>query len=491
MWTPRERIKHPLPVVTWPTADVASRSLLFSKLSLTSGLTLEERTWVPAMVPWRATDDGFVTDDVLEWYGRFADGEPGAIVVEATGIRDVPSGPLLRAGHDRFTPGLAKIADVVRRRSGGRTKLFIQLIDFLRVRRRPEPEKFFLRHLELDDALRARAAEAGIVGQDEPALRQALLALNLEGHAVQLQMILGDRNFESLARGFRDRVTDMHEPSVAELPRVLPELFATAARRAQQAGFDGIELHYAHAYTMASFLSALNTREDGYGGDITARARLPLEVFAAVRSAVGTGFTVGCRMLCDEIIEGGNHIEDAAEIAVRFGQAGMDFISLSTGGKFDDAKQPPVGEAVYPYTGQSGYECMPTTISDARGPFGRNIQKQSTIRAALRSAGLSTPVVVAGGISTFELAESVLQQGHGDIIGAARQSLADPDWFKKVRLGHGDEIRRCIYRNYCEALDQKHKQVTCQLWDKEPASGDATTKDGRRRLVAPPWSGHG
>ena len=67
-------------------------------------MTLESRTWVPAMVPWRATEEGFVTQNILDWYGRFAEGRPGAIVVEATGVRDIPSGPLLRIGHDRFIP---------------------------------------------------------------------------------------------------------------------------------------------------------------------------------------------------------------------------------------------------------------------------------------------------------------------------------------------------------------------------------------------------
>jgi len=79
------------------------------------------------MVPWRATGDGMVTEDVLEWYERFAEGQPGAIVVEATGIRDVPSGPLLRAGHDRFVPGLATLVERVRSASRGRTRLFLQL----------------------------------------------------------------------------------------------------------------------------------------------------------------------------------------------------------------------------------------------------------------------------------------------------------------------------------------------------------------------------
>ena len=109
------------------------------------------------MVPWRATEDGYVTDDVIDWYERFARGEPGAIVVEATGIRDVPSGPLLRIGHDRFLPGLRRLVEAVRTASHGRTRLFIQLIDFLAIRRRPEPAKFFERFLAGDAGASRRA----------------------------------------------------------------------------------------------------------------------------------------------------------------------------------------------------------------------------------------------------------------------------------------------------------------------------------------------
>src|SRR5580700_11379212 len=142
MWKPPEHIRHELPVLRAPSAEEASRARLFSPLALASGLTLRERTWVPAMVPWRATDDGFVTPAVLDWYGRFAEGEPGVIVVEATGIRDVPSGPLLRIGHDRFLDGLERLVRTVRDKSRGRTRLFIQIIDFLRIRKRPERERF-------------------------------------------------------------------------------------------------------------------------------------------------------------------------------------------------------------------------------------------------------------------------------------------------------------------------------------------------------------
>ena len=163
----------------------------------------------------------------------------------------------------------------------------------------------------------------------------------------------------------------------------------------------------------------------------------------------------------------------------------------SRGGKFDDAKQPAVGWAAYPYTGPSGYECMPQYISDTKGPFARNVEATTAIRKAIRVAGLQTPIVCIGGVHNFEMAEGMLASDACDIVGSARQSLADPDWFRKVHAGRGTEVRLCEFTNYCEGLDQKHKPVTCQLWDKsEIGPGVKTSADGKRRLVAPSWSLH-
>ncbi|MEM9598977.1 MAG: NADH:flavin oxidoreductase, partial [Acidobacteriota bacterium] len=402
MWKPPERIKHPLPEARWPSRAEASSSRWFSPVRI-GPLRLEERTWVPAMVPWRATEDGEVTDDVVDWYRRFAEGRPGALVVEATGIRDVPSGPLLRIGHDRFLPGLERLVAAVREASGGRTRVFIQIIDFLSIRRRPEPETYFRRYLRLTDQHRD-AVGGEVAARGDDAVRSALLAMDDDG----LRRALTPRELEALRFGYRERVTDVHLPHVQELPRVLPDLFADAADRARRAGFDGVELHFAHAYTMASFLSGLNTRQDGYGGSRENRVRLPLEILERVRGRVGGDTVVGCRILTEECIDGGSTVEDAEHYAVALAQGGMDFLSLSRGGKFEDAKQPRVGRAAYPYTGPSGYECMPTAISDAAGPFGRNFAAAGRVRRAVRSAGLGTPVVVAGGICTFEQGEAVL-----------------------------------------------------------------------------------
>jgi 2,4-dienoyl-CoA reductase-like NADH-dependent reductase (Old Yellow Enzyme family) len=99
-------------------------------------------------------------------------------------------------------------------------------------------------------------------------------------------------------------------------------------------------------------------------------------------------------------------------------------------------------------------------------------------------------VVAAGGLNDFDIMEGALSAGACDFVAAARQSLADPDWWAKLRAGRGKEVNRCLYTNYCEALDQRHLQVTCQLWDRDlraAGSSELLSPDGKRRLSAPPW----
>src|SRR2546427_2877661 len=216
MWKFKNPIKHAIPATRWPAAAEAERSFLFQPIKI-GPLTLESRTWVPAMVPWRATEDGFVTEANLAWYKRFAAGQPGALVVEATGVRDIPSGPLLRIGHDRFIPGLKKLVETVRDASGGHTKLFIQIIDFLAVRRRPEPARYFDRFLKIVCRHRAAIAEltgdSNWLGVDETKIRQFLNAAPRD----IIDRVLDERERESLRFGYREHVTDTHLRHIREL----------------------------------------------------------------------------------------------------------------------------------------------------------------------------------------------------------------------------------------------------------------------------------
>jgi len=217
MWKPPQRIKYIPLVDTWPSREESDQAKLFSPVAI-GAVQLQQRTWVPAMVPWRASEDGFVTEDVLDWYGRFARGRPGAIVVEATGIRDVPSGPLLRIGHDRFLPGLKQLVNRVRVESGGQSRILIQIIDFLGIRRRPEREKYLRQFLHITD--RHRTLMNCDRGDD--VVRELLGELDDEA----LAEVLDAREWEALTMGQRERVTDTHLQHIADLPVVLPELFS-------------------------------------------------------------------------------------------------------------------------------------------------------------------------------------------------------------------------------------------------------------------------
>lgn len=268
--------------------------------------------------------------------------------------------------------------------------------------------------------------------------------------------------------GWRQKVQDL---SIDEV-RAIPGLYAAAAARAVAAGFDAVELHMAHAYTLSSFLSRLNGRRDDYGGSLERRLRLPLETLAAVRAAVGPNFPVGVRFDGEECVKGGYTAQEAGVIALRLAQGGADWLSISAGGKFEDAQHRP-GEPLYPYTGYSGERCMP----GRQYPPAANLPTAAAIKAFVAGHGLSTPVVATGKIHTPELAEGILNDGKADLIGMARPLLADPDWPRKVQAGRFDRVVRCCYANVCKAKDERFQTVTCFLWPRgsinAPESADA------------------
>ena len=269
--------------------------------------------------------------------------------------------------------------------------------------------------------------------------------------------------------GWRQTVDMLSRPEID----AIVEAYAAAAVRARECGFDGVELHMAHAYTLSSFLSRVNPRRDEYGGSLANRLRLPLRVVHAVRAAVGDDFPIGVRFVGEECIRNGYTVLDAGPIAVELARASVDYISLSAGGKFEDARVIE-GEPLYPYTGYSGDRCMPGNAY----PDGANLYIPEAVRAAVRAAGLPTPIVAVGKIGSMALAERVLERGQGDLVGMARALLADPDLPRKWREGREESVVRCVYGNVCKALDENFRRVDCTLWPKKlgqaPSSDDAT-----------------
>src|SRR6185503_5557147 len=200
-----------------------ARSLLFEPFPIgRGGLVLPNRIWLPAMVTWRGTEDGFVTPSVREIYLRYALGGPGMIVLEATGIRDVASGPLLRLSDDRYVPGLRAL--VAEMRAAGPALVIPQIIDVLKIATR-KPTRAFLEGL-----VRRGPLAEGILDVSD-----ADSEAGLERYPPDPRL---SRDF---LPAYRQTIEDLDTGEI----RRIPGWFAGAARRARQAGFDGVELHFA------------------------------------------------------------------------------------------------------------------------------------------------------------------------------------------------------------------------------------------------------
>jgi 2,4-dienoyl-CoA reductase-like NADH-dependent reductase (Old Yellow Enzyme family)/thioredoxin reductase len=206
-----------------------------------------------------------------------------------------------------------------------------------------------------------------------------------------------------------------------EIPAIV-ESFARAALRAQQAGFDAVEVHMAHGYLINEFLSKItNQRTDDYGGDLRGRARFGLEVVGAIRALAGREFPIICKLAVNEGVAGGYGSDEGAEIARMLEAGGADAISTS------------VSEA----QGQ-GSEFTKEVPPMYFAP-GSDVPLAEAVKAAVK-----IPVGARGRINTPELAERVLAQAKADFVVIGRGLIADHEWALKASQGRSDDICPCI-----------------------------------------------
>ena len=307
-----------------------------------------------------------------------------------------------------------------------------------------------------------------------PGLRELAAKIHATSDSMVVPQII---HFLKVARSGWRQTADML--SLAEIDQIV-EQFGDAVLRAREAGFDGAELHSAHAYTLSSFLSRANPRTDEYGGQtLEGRLRLIGRVMENVRRKAGRDFPVGVRFNVEEFIKDGYTVVDSKRIAVRLAELGAAYISLSAGGKFEDAVHTP-GQVLYPYNGYSGDRCMPGDWL----PRALHASIAAEVKSHLLSTGHHVPVAVAGKLDAPQDAERVVAEGMADMVGIARGLLADPDWPIKVRNGEPDRIVQCDYCNVCKALDGTHRTVICALW---PQGSLQAPKDDPL-VQAPQWA---
>jgi 2,4-dienoyl-CoA reductase-like NADH-dependent reductase (Old Yellow Enzyme family) len=217
------------------------------------------------------------------------------------------------------------------------------------------------------------------------------------------------------------------------------DAFASAARRARAAGFDGVELHSAHYYLLSEFLSPYsNRRTDRWGGDRERRVRLVAEVARAVRLAVGPGYPIFARLNAVEAVQGGLTTEDAAYSAQVLVAAGVDVIDASA-----------VGQAAV----QDG-PGPPWLSTSSSPPKGTRPGSYAPYAARLKGT-VSVPVIAVGHLGAPGVAQRVLDQGQADLIALARQLIADPDAARKVLDGREQELHDCTECLGCYASIRK------------------------------------
>lgn len=305
-----------------------------------------------------------------------------------------------------------------------------------------------------------------------PGLRKLVQAGHRHGALIGIQLFHGGRQASAQISGSQpvapsaipDPVVNElpHELTVAEIADIV-DAFGCAAKRAKDAGFDFVEIHGAHGYLVAQFLSPFsNHRRDGYGGTPENRRRFLEEVYLAVRGATGEHFPITVRLSGEEAIPGGLTIGDTVATAKRLELLGAAALHISTG-----------NYATY---------AQGTMIPPMAIPDGVLLPLAQRVKAAV-----NIPVIAVGKLRTPELVEEVLEQGKADFVALGRSLLADPDWPAKVAAGKRAEVRHCIACNQgCISRLFAQQSVWCTInpeVGREPEFENLKGGDGRKLLV--------
>jgi 2,4-dienoyl-CoA reductase-like NADH-dependent reductase (Old Yellow Enzyme family)/thioredoxin reductase len=348
---------------------MASFKTLFSSFRV-GNLELKNRIVMPPMATNFAGEDGSVNDRHIAYYIKRIRGGVGYITFEHTGVlqqgRAFPNMALIDS--DQNIPSFRKLVKAIHQENG---KILIQI-----------------NHA-------GRQTSSSITGSP-------IVAPSAIPCPVRKEM--------------------PKELSHEEIQKII-EVFREAARRAKEAGADGVEIHMAHGYLINQFLSPFsNQRTDDYGGDPDRRMRMAIEVLRTVRNQVGSDFLVLCRLSADEYVEGGLKLEDTKEIAKALERNGADALHISA------------------CVAASGYLNHPPYYAE-EGVFVHLAQGIKSV--------VSIPIIAVGRIRTPELANQILEEKKADLISMGRALIADPDLPLKALEGRTDEILPCISCNRC------------------------------------------
>ncbi len=352
--------------------------------STINGMTLSKRFVRSATWEGMATDDGACTAKLVELMTALAEGGVGLIISGHAYVSpEGQAGPWqLGIYRDELIPGLESITRAVHDKGG---KIVAQL------------------------AHAGCFAAAKLTGQ--PPLAASVVA----GFGIEPQQAM--------------TVEDVQKTVAA---------FGAAAKRAQDAGFDGVQIHSAHGYLLSQFLSpAFNQREDQYGGNIHNRARILIEVLGTIRAVVGADFPVLIKMNCQDFIENGLTPEDSLQAGAMLAENGIDAIELSGG-------VPISGKLIPSRTGINSEEKEAYFQQEALA-----FKKQ-----------IDVPLILVGGNRSFQVSERLIDEGAADYISLCRPLIREPDLINRWKSGDRTKAT-CVSDNLCFKPARQGQGIYC------------------------------
>jgi 2,4-dienoyl-CoA reductase-like NADH-dependent reductase (Old Yellow Enzyme family)/thioredoxin reductase len=326
-----------------------------------------------------ANADGSVNQRVITYHEQIAKGGCGLIIVGASSPDKATGRPTVTCvcvDEDPLIPGLAELAEAMHRH-GARCAVQIQ----------------------------------------HPGRQAAWPRKNLMSASDQVIDIPGSAGHEIVYAEDVAKGKSIRAMTVEEIYDLI-EKFAEGAWRVQQAGFDCVELHAAHGYLIAQFMSPyVNKRHDRFGGSFLGRMRFPLEIIARIRHKCGRDFPIGIRYSGVEWVPGGRELDETVRAAKLFEEHGVAFLDISAG----------------------IFEAPAAVMDPMYYPQGWNTYTAEEVKKHVH-----IPVITSHTLRDPEYCERILAEGKADLVGLSRQMIADPQWANKAYAGQTQQIRKCI-----------------------------------------------
>ena len=383
--------------------------LLLSPISIGT-MRLRNRIVMAPMGVEIVDSDGRANEGIVRYYEERARGGAGLIITEVAAIA-YPSGAnsvhQIGMSQDAFIPALRDLTDAVHNHEG---KIAVQLVHH------------------------------GKVSRVDTAKGNDVLVPSIPEWHGSLSMIqdLTDAELGLMAAANGGGAPNYKAMTTDDIAQVTDD-FVEAARRAKEAGFDGVEIHGAHGYLLSGFLSKQwNTRDDEYGGSIENRSRFLCEVLRAVKKRVGADYPVWCRLDALEYQTPDGIVFEDTEVTARLAvEAGADAIHLSA------------------------YGDMTSASAFTEGTLPHREAKHSALSGRLKKS-INVPVIGVGRIQPHT-GEEMIAHGKADLIAMGRQMLADPETAKKLHEGREADIRPCINCYTCVAQPFFDQRVRCAV----------------------------